>query len=878
MFSSLSITKKFLLLVTPPFLACAIGYSFVLSLVEIDSSQKNEDIQTQVLTERYAHLFVSPMWNIDSDTLLSLAQTVSQEPAIECVFLYEKNLRQEITKVGVCSEDPLSDLIVRNQIIEYQYEEQSINLGELVLHWYRSDTSAVVKKQVYTNLSLTGILVFILFLSTVFAIKKIIINPLKKIESSVVVTDDHANRPLVEMDQEDEIGTFCKVYNSSIDLQNKAVVEIKQSRNIALRAESAQSIFLANISHEIRTPLNTIIGASHILRKSITDEEQGKYLRNIEGAGNHLLGLVNDVIDITRIKSGKLYLSKERFCISDIADSLCIQSRGLLENRDNVNLYINRKYQEETYITGDPVRLTQVLFNFIGNSVKFTSRGAIIVDIEERSKTADNVMFYFSVKDTGIGIEESKLEQVFEAFSQLETDQQTDFEGSGLGLHVSRCIVEAMDSKIEVTSKIARGSEFSFFCKFDFDNKTHTQHSKILTNSKAILLSSDLNLAYSMKYLCSTLGLKFDHHHSQETLISRISLKDDQEVIYFIDDLDFSSLSETSRQKISKSAARIVVIGNSITTQKRKTLGNIDAIQKPMTSRRIQELFFKKEHSKSLHTRKSTLTNTSHRHRILVVDDSQLNREILVEILKIEGFSSILTARSGEEAIDIIENQNINLVLMDIKMPNLNGIEATKLIRQNFDKKDLPILGVSANAFSSDKVHCLNAGMNDFLTKPIDPDALIEKVEFILRGAVGRAEYELSNPDNSPPLEFSNSDIKALLDYENTHLYVYGKGGIYLKTLKKFLSKYEFIDTEIQKSIDQDNPDVAMNIVHIAAGLAATIGAMKLRDFCLRCEVLLSNATDLVLVSDYIEKDSHIVAATMEEIKTYCKAKETFSQ
>jgi hypothetical protein len=390
-------------------------------------------------------------------------------------------------------------------------------------------------------------------------------------------------------------------------LEQKVMARTSELKVALVRAEAgskARSEFLANMSHEIRTPLNAITGMVYILRRSSITEEQANKLDKIENASNHLLAIINDVLDLSKIESGKFSLASDRFNVSEAIENVS----NMISTRAKIK---NLAYAVETddlpeILVGDDTRLKQALLNYLTNAVKFTEQGSITLRAHVIEDTADSVLLRFEVSDTGSGIANETLPRLFASFEQADNSISRKYGGTGLGLAITKKIARLMDGDVGVESELGKGSTF---------------------------------------WLTVRLGK-----------------------------------CETSTEAISTYSA----------AEAEETLKRIYAGT-----------------------------------RILLVEDEPINREVALSLLEDVGLV-VDIAEDGEEAVRLASDEDYTLILMDMQMPKMDGITATRKIRLQANKSRIPILAITANAYAEDKSRCFEAGMDDFITKPLSPDILYE--------------------------------------------------------------------------------------------------------------------------------------------------------
>ncbi|MBF0245170.1 MAG: response regulator, partial [Planctomycetes bacterium] len=462
------------------------------------------------------------------------------------------------------------------------------------------------------------------------------------------------------------------------DRTRKAMVNILEDLDEAKReadaAARAKADFLANMNHEIRTPMNAILGMSHLTMKTGLDPRQNDYLKKIQGAGQHLLGIINDILDLSKIEDGKLSVERVEFGMDRVlenVESLILEkaaAKGL-----KLVFEVDKKLPQ--ILVGDPLRLGQLLVNYGNNAVKFTKKGEIAFVIRLREESDTEVLLYGAVRDTGIGLTGEQQGRLFQNFSQADSSTTRKFGGTGLGLASSRKLAEMMGGEVGVESEYGKGSTFWFTVR----------------------------------------------------------------------------LGKGTGGNLSDALARLATLAGA---------------------------------------------------RLLLVEDNELNQQVALELLRDAGFIVDL-AENGQVAVDKIRQDTYELVLMDIQMPVMDGIDATRSIRQEERFKDLPIVALTANVMQSDRERCLAAGMNDHVAKPIEPEVLWETLLKWLKPRQGPKRME-SRPKSAEEVDLPE-DIEGLDLAGGLHR-VLGKKGLYLSMLRKFAAGQKNTPVEIAKALDAGDP------------------------------------------------------------------------
>ncbi len=541
---------------------------------------------------------------------------------------------------------------------------------------------------------------------------------------------------------------FC-----SVDEEIRREMEQKNLLEDALlqanRANKAKSTFLSNMSHDIRTPMNAIVGFTALAIAHIDRREQvEEYLKKIMTSGNHLLSLINDVLDMSRIESGKMHLEEKPCRLPDILHGL----RNIVQadvHAKQLELYIDTVDVLDEDIYCDKLRLNQVLLNLLSNCVKYTGAGGMIsMRITEKTGApAGYANYEFSIRDTGIGMSEEFVSHIFEPFEREKNTTISGIQGTGLGMAITKNIVDMMNGSIHVKSKEGIGTEFIV----DFTFRLNTESSSLrdipeLKNLRALVVDDDFNTCDSVSYMLQQIGLRAEWTLSGKEAVLRTRqavTRGDDYSVYIIDwmlpDMNGIEVTRRIRKEMGEEVSIIVLTAYDWADieEEARAAGVSAFCSKPLFLSELRSCLYSIVNADSAEENSSSNQMAKiHTGRILLAEDNELNQEIAVEILNDAGFTTDI-ADNGQIAVDMLKNAEpgyYQLVLMDVQMPIMNGYEATRQIREMEDPQQasIPVLAMTANAFEEDRQEALKCGMNGHIAKPIDIENLFETLRNVL--------------------------------------------------------------------------------------------------------------------------------------------------
>lgn len=670
-------------------------------------------------------------------------------------------------------------------------------------------------------------------------------------------------------------------------------------KDFAVQANELKSKFLANMSHEVRTPMNAIIGLSGLALRMPMQEKLRDYLSKIEMSASALLRIINDILDYSKIEADKLELEKRPFSLEEVVVEV-VNVISPKANAKGVELIISHLEDIDFKLIGDELRLRQVIINLANNAIKFTKQGYVEILFEKGKQSATEIEIKISVIDTGIGLTQEQITKIFSPFTQADMSTTRQYGGTGLGLSLSRRLVHLMGGDIHVSSVLGSGTQFSFNANFGLSSEEESlyfEDKPLLEQLSVLVIEDNAETLVTLIRMLESFGISALPYLASDISprqLDSTNMDFNKFNLIMLDaSLPTSSFDEVGgflRGEIISDKTHVLLM-TGISTRLKPDHHNIfdTIIEKPVTPSELHDgllssLELRKPELKdallSSEERASLLAKLASKN-VLLVEDNLINQQVARELISALGVH-VECANNGQEAIELLKHNRYDMIFMDMQMPVLDGIETTKIIREDNLIESQPIVAMTAHAMVGDKERCLAAGMDDYISKPIKPDLLYQCLQSWLlkdeRQTLGVLSSLLKDLTNVLSAKEKSERTKEFLvssrkDREsvNFHLGIVALDDneeLYREVLQMFVDKYRKLNN-LEQLLQEKTLDELGRFLHTMKGLAATIGAVSLNQLCIHLEAELKQ-------KDTFDKDD--LKACIEELVRVCSSIDDYLQ